>query len=279
MVDQPELRAWHPPLVGIEEVFHARITDHVYPMHTHETWTLLIVDDGMVRYNLGRHEHGALDQIVTLLPPHVPHNGRSVTPGGFQKRVMYLDSTQLGDDLIGLAVDCPVLQDPLLRQRIHQLHVALERRGDELEVESRLALMSERLRDHLRRRVQDRSAVREPGIAHRLRELLDAKFVEGISLQQASAALHVHPAHLVRVFSREFGMGVHQYVTSRRVDLARKLLLSGMSPRQVAVAAGFYDQSHFHRHFKRVVGTSPGRYAGSAPAAPAPAVQGTAHLL
>ncbi|MEV6568689.1 helix-turn-helix transcriptional regulator [Streptomyces kronopolitis] len=270
MLDHPQIRAWRPPLTGIAEVFHARITDHVYPMHTHDSWTLLIVDDGMVRYELDRHEHGALDQLVTLLPPHVPHNGRSVTPDGFQKRVIYLDSTQLEDSLIGLAVDSPVLEDPVLRQRIHLLHRSLEQAGDELEAESRLAMVSERLRDHLQGRVESRSPIRNSTIAFRLRDLLDARFVEGISLQDASETLHVHPAHLVRVFSREFGMGPHQYLTSRRVDLARKLLLDGMSPRLVAGATGFYDQSHFNRHFKRTLGTSPGRFARSAPADPLP---------
>ncbi|GAU68743.1 putative AraC family transcriptional regulator [Streptomyces sp. NBRC 110611] len=235
-------------------------------MHTHASWTLLIVDDGMVRYELDRHEHGALDQMVTLLPPHVPHNGRSVTPTGFRKRVLYLDSSQLEESLIGLAVDSPVLEDPLLRRRIHLLHQSLEHAGDALEAETRLALVSERLRDHLRGRVEDRGPARNAAIAYRLRDLLDAKFVEGVSLQEASETLHVHPAHLVRVFSREFDMGPHQYLTSRRIDLARRLLLGGMSPRLVAAATGFYDQSHFNRHFKRTLGTSPGRYARSAPA-------------
>ncbi|MCI0386811.1 AraC family transcriptional regulator [Streptomyces sp. CNQ085] len=263
MVDHSQIRAWRPPVAGIDEVFHAHITDHVYPMHTHEMWTLLIVDNGMVRYDLERHEHGALDQTVTLLPPNVPHNGRSVTPDGFRKRVVYLDASQLEDSLIGLAVDSPVLDDPLLRRRIHQLHLTLEDQGDELEAESMLALVSERLRDHLHRRVEDRAQVQDSGIAHRLRELLDERFVQGISLQEASETLHVHPAHLVRVFSRELGMGPHQYLIGRRVDLARRLLLRGMAPRLAAAAAGFYDQSHFNRHFKRFLGISPGRYARS----------------
>ncbi|MFJ3860478.1 AraC family transcriptional regulator [Streptomyces sp. NPDC090085] len=266
MLDHSQVRAWRPALPGIEEVYHARITDHVYPLHTHDAWTLLIVDNGMVRYDLDRHEHGALSQMVTLLPPHVPHNGRSVTPSGFQKRVLYLGSSQLGDGLIGPAVDSPVMEDLLLRKRIHQLHQALEHAGDELEAESRLALVSERLRRHLTSQVEDPTPVRDSGIAHKLRDLLDTKIVEGLSLQEASSTLHAHPAHLVRVFSREFGMGPHQYLTGRRVDLARKLLLAGMPPRLVAASAGFYDQSHFNRHFKRALGTSPGRYARSGPA-------------
>jgi AraC-like DNA-binding protein len=53
-------------------------------------------------------------------------------------------------------------------------------------------------------------------------------------------------------------------VTGRRVDLARRLLLDGMPPSLAAAEAGFYDQAHLTRHFKRALGTSPGRYAGSA---------------
>jgi AraC-like DNA-binding protein len=245
----------------VTEVLHAHFTDHAYPMHTHEAWTLLIIDDGKVRYDLARHEHGALPQAVTLLPPHVPHNGSSATPAGFRKRVAYLDSSLLAEGLIGRAVDRPVFPDPLLWDRIDRLHRTLEHPGEEFEAESRLALVAERLRDHLRRSVPDRDPARDPVLAGRLRELLDARFREGVTLQQASEALHAHPAHLVRVFSRAFGMGPHQYLTGRRVDLARGLLLDGLPPGLAATAAGFYDQPHFTRHFKRLLGTTPGRYA------------------
>ena len=97
MAPQPEVSAWRPRIPGVVEVFHAHFTEYAYPMHVHEAWTLLIVDDGAVRYDLERHEHGTPHDTVTLLPPHVPHNGSPATPGGFRKRVLYLDGTHLGD--------------------------------------------------------------------------------------------------------------------------------------------------------------------------------------
>ena len=132
---------------------------HAYPLHTHDTWTLLIVDDGAIRYDLDRHDHGALGPAVTLLPPNVAHDGRAATSHGFRKRVLYLDTSVLGEDLIGAAVDQPSVADGLLRTRIHQLHEALAEPGDALEAESRLALVAERLRTHLAgRRRTSRSA-------------------------------------------------------------------------------------------------------------------------
>jgi AraC-like DNA-binding protein len=51
---------------------------------------------------------------------------------------------------------------------------------------------------------------------------------------------------------------------SRRVERARRLLLDGRSPAEVATATGFYDQSHLTRHFRRLVGVPPGRFRDSA---------------
>ncbi len=215
------VRAWRPEAPGVVEVFHAHMTSHIYPMHTHESWTLLIVDDGMVRYDLHRHEHGALGQAVTLLPPQVPHNGRAATSAGFGKRVVYLDLSQLPVSLIGQAVDQPLLSDPLLRQRIHLLHRVLDQPGEEFEAENRLAFIVERLRGHQSRHRDPDVPHPDANVAHGLRDLIDARFREKVTLREASNALHAHPAHLVRMFSREFGISPHQYMTSRRVDLAR----------------------------------------------------------
>jgi AraC-like DNA-binding protein len=256
------LRAWMPAVPGIAEVFHARFTDHAYPVHAHETWTLLVVDEGAVRYDLDRHEHGTLRSAVTLLPPHVAHTGRAATPHGFRKRVLYLDADVLDSALTGAAVAGPTLPDPLLRTRIDQLHRALDGPGAELEAESRLALVGERLRAHLR-------AEPTPGIDPRgrddladdLRDLLDAHLVTGVTLREAGQTLHAHPASLVRHFTAAFGLPPHRYLTGRRVEAARRRLLAGEPAAAVAAAVGFHDQAHLHRHFTRLVGTTPRAFA------------------
>ncbi|WUR94601.1 AraC family transcriptional regulator [Streptomyces sp. NBC_01262] len=263
MKPRQEISAWRPPVAGVVEVFHAHFIEHAYPMHVHDAWTLLIVDDGAVRYDLDRHERGTPGDTVSLLPPQVPHNGSPATAHGFRKRVLYLDMTQLDESFIGPAVDGPDLADPVLRRRVGQLHTALANRGDEFEAESRLAFISERLRERLRPGPAPGGTEPARGIAHDLRDLLDGRLLEGVALAEAARLLHAHPTHLVRAFSSAFGIAPHQYVMSRRVDLARRLLLDGRPPGAVATAAGFYDQSHLSRHFRRVVGIAPGRYARS----------------
>ncbi|WP_329385953.1 AraC family transcriptional regulator [Streptomyces sp. NBC_01351] len=256
--------AWQPPVKGIAEVFHARFTEHAYPAHVHDTWALMILDGGRVDFALDRERHGVgVSDHVALLPPGVVHDGRTVTEGGFRKRVLYLDTSVLPQRLTGAAVDAPLLDDPALRERVHGLHLALEERGDPFEAESRLVFVRERLHRWLTGREEAPGPPGE-GLPGRLRELLDARVVEGITLEEASAELGgVHSTQLIRSFRTAYGLPPHAYLTGRRVAVARRLLLAGMRPAEAAVAAGFYDQAHLARHFGRHVGTSPGVFARS----------------
>ncbi|RBY82847.1 AraC family transcriptional regulator [Geodermatophilus sp. TF02-6] len=258
-----QVTAWRPDVPGLTEVLHARFADHAYPSHTHDCWTLLLVDDGAVRYDLDRHAHGASRAEVTLLPPGVPHDGRAHSPGGFCKRVLYLDAPTLGEDRIGRAVDRPAIDDGVLRARISALHAALRPGRDRLEAQSRLTFVLQRLGQHLDRMVAPAPPVRDDAVADRLRELIDARLTEGVDLNQAAAALGVHPTHAVRAFTRRHGLAPHRYLTGRRVDRARRLLLDGMPAAQVAPAVGFYDQAHLTRHFRRMLATTPAAYARS----------------
>lgn len=258
------IRAWRPSLPGVAEVFHARFVDHAYPMHTHDTWDLMVLDHGAVRFALDRHDHGNAEQArVILLPPGVPHDGRTVNTAGFRKRVLYLDDTLLPRELVGAAVDTPMHADHLLRDRLSALHDCLSWGESGLEAETRLAFIRERLLARLGSAPEPRasqSGWSSHRLADELRQLLDAHVETGLTLAQAAETLGASSTHLVRTFSRTFGLPPHRYLTGLRIDRARRLLLSGASVADAAASAGFHDQSHLHRHFVRFLGTTPGDY-------------------
>jgi AraC-like DNA-binding protein len=244
----------------VREVFHARFVEHRYPPHTHDTWTLLVVDEGAIRYDLDREAHGSTQGIVTVLPPHVVHDGRAAHQAGFRKRVLYVETSELGEHLVGPAVDHPTIRDPWLRGAIDRLHHRLDARDDVLGGESALAMVVERLQGHLGTDARTEHQPPDPRLADRLRQLLDAHLFEPLTLRSAAMALEANPTHLVRSFSGAYGISPHAYVIGRRVDTARARLLEGRPAATVAVETGFHDQAHLSRHFARHVGTTPGRY-------------------
>ncbi|WP_265444529.1 helix-turn-helix transcriptional regulator [Flexivirga meconopsidis] len=257
-----QVRAWDPGVPGVREVLHARWADHHYPAHTHDAWTVLIVDDGRIGYDVDRHRDAATAGAgVTLLPPHVPHDGHPLTASGFRKRVVYLETAALPERLIGRCVDAPLLLDDRLRAQASLLDGALAA-GERPAARDALAILLERLEWHLSGHpAPNRAApIERARLARRARDLLDADPIDPPTITEIARGLEVSAAYLIRAFTREFAIPPHQYVVGRRLDAARRLLLDGRPAAEVAVATGFYDQAHLHRHFRRLLRTSPGRF-------------------
>jgi AraC family transcriptional regulator len=93
-------------------------------------------------------------------------------------------------------------------------------------------------------------------------EHLDAS----LTLGQMAAAAHLSAYHFARQFKAATGAPPHQYVIARRVERAQQLLQQDrdLSVAEVAVRAGFSDQSQLSHHFKRVVGVTPRQFRRSA---------------
>ena len=85
---------------------------------------------------------------------------------------------------------------------------------------------------------------------------------EDIGLRDIAEAVNLSPYHLARLFKQAMGTPPHRYLIQVRVQSAHSLLALGTQNRslaEVAAAAGFSDQSHLTRHFKRLFGVTPGQ--------------------
>lgn len=163
------IEAWRPPGIDeISEVFHARIVGHGYPTHCHDTWTVLIVDDGAIAFDLDRRKCGAVGETVAILPPGVSHNGKPA-PGakGFVKRVLYLKESVLPTELVGAAVDRTNIEDRELRRSIAALHEGLWIGADPFAVSSSVALIAERIEQRLAGRPEHATDARSAAPSHR----------------------------------------------------------------------------------------------------------------
>jgi len=104
----------------------------------------------------------------------------------------------------------------------------------------------------------DRSA---PVWLRRAREMLHAHFSEALTHRQIASSVGVHPVHLAREFRRHYKCTIGEYVRRLKIDYAcLQLSDSHASLHQIALSAGFFDQSHFARTFKQIMGVTPGNY-------------------
>lgn len=96
------------------------------------------------------------------------------------------------------------------------------------------------------------------------RDLLQERFAEAISLTEVARTVGVHPVHLAQMFNKTYSCTVGEYVRKLRIEFAcRELAVSDKPIVDIALAAGFCDQSHFCRTFKRFIGVPPTQYRES----------------
>jgi AraC-like DNA-binding protein len=154
-----------------------------------------------------------------------------------------------------------IRNDPDLFQKLHQLCASIETRRSALEQESLFAATLVALARHTERKTEALEVKNGKRVVERAKVYLRERFNESVSLKELAAACGLSRFHLVHAFSKEAGLSPHAYQVHVRVERARGLLQEGVSPAVVAANLGFADQSHFARHFKRIMHVTPAQYA------------------
>lgn len=92
---------------------------------------------------------------------------------------------------------------------------------------------------------------------------INANYSRSIGLEDIASVVGLSPAYLSRLFKKEMGRTVIDYLTLVRIEAAKRLLWEGKaSLEEIAEAAGFKEVTYFSRVFKREVGVSPGVFRG-----------------
>jgi AraC-like DNA-binding protein len=103
-----------------------------------------------------------------------------------------------------------------------------------------------------------------PGAMRRVREYVDAHLGESMDLAELAAVAGLSVFHFARQFKQTVGVTPHSYLIQRRVERAQDMLArTDLALSEVAVAAGFSDQSHLARHFRQMLGTTPREFRWS----------------
>jgi AraC-like DNA-binding protein len=97
-----------------------------------------------------------------------------------------------------------------------------------------------------------------PARASRICEYIDSHLQENIALEELAEIAQLSVHHFARAFRQSLGIPPHNYIVQRRVEHAQQLLRNTDLPlSEIAIVAGFTDQSHLSRHFRTITGVSP----------------------
>jgi len=240
--------AWFPPSLRL-------------PPHSHDRACLAVMLEGSFDVQFTRITHACPPCGVVIEPAGERHGNRIEGAGA---HVLVVQPDPARSDLAG---SCADLLDRITHFRhggITGLAMRLARELESPDAVTPLALEAmslEMLALAARRDDGGPAARRPPAWLARATDLLHSRFLDGLRATDVAVEVGVHPVHLTRVFRAHYGVSLGAYVRGLRLDwAARRLARSQDALGDIALEAGFADQSHFTRAFKRHTGSTPDRF-------------------
>jgi AraC-like DNA-binding protein len=259
---------WKPDNLNGVTLFHADHFQQRFARHTHDEYALGVITSGVLGFDYRGAHHLAGRGEINLVAPGEAHTGQPERGDHWSYRMFYIQPALVAEAAVqsGRGRDTPffpagVIRDEALAATVIQLHHDLgARRIEALEAESRLiALLATWLQRHGEKPPPVKTLVHSQNVA-RVREFLDECGSDKPALGGLAALVDLSPYQLLRAFTRQYGLPPHAWLIQRRVRESQRLLDRGVSVVDAAASTGFADQSHLNRHFKRILGFTPGQY-------------------
>jgi AraC-like DNA-binding protein len=263
------IRLWRPAGRAAVELYAARLLAYTYGKHFHEEYTIGINDAGLGSFWCRGAKHVAGPGSLNVLAPGEVHTGAAAAAEGWTYRNIYLAPEAVSAALRQFnwqenphPTFCrPNIASERAWRAMDQAFRLLNSGQERLKVDT-IFLLALRV-------VFEEGAVQRPGshglprdstVVNRARQYLQEHYRENITLDELAEVARVSPYYLIRRFRKEVGLPPHAYQLQLRLQSAKADLKSTAPLAGIAVQHGFFDQCHFHRHFKRAFGVTPGQY-------------------
>ncbi|MCV3206192.1 AraC family transcriptional regulator [Mesorhizobium sp. YC-39] len=251
-----------PGAAGMERI-EARFHGSAFDLHRHDTYAIGVTLSGVQRFRYrGAMRHSLPGQVIVLHPDEL-HDGGAGTEDGLRYRMLYLEPSLMLDCLGGASL--PFVRDAVVSDRafcttLLSALAPLDRELDELFVVDFMAQLTQCLRRHAGQPAKPmaKTAWRAASLA---RDYLEENAGRTVRSEELEAITGLDRYRLSRHFRATFSTSPHRFLLMRRLQRARRMIEANEPLAEIAVAAGFSDQSHFIRHFKKAFGVTPGRWS------------------
>lgn len=237
--------------------------------HAHPTYAIGVVTWGLNRFRYRGAWRCAPAGLLCTVTPGEPHEVEPAGDVGFAYRCLYPSEALLraaAEGVSGRAVRRtlalpPVIEDRQAARLVSLIFDAEDDGEPRLATETRLMTLLARVAlRHAEEPVRSGRSSLPMDALSRARDHLAANVAVNVSLSVLAGVAGLDPFSLVRGFSRAYGLPPHAWLVQERVRRAKDLLRAGRTPAEAAAETGFADQSHLTRHFRRLLGFTPGRY-------------------
>lgn len=269
-----DIKLWRDNgLSGGMEILRASCFEHSYPAHFHNEFVIAAFARGAQRHRVCRHAGVAAAGTVMIIHPGEVHTGEAQQRDkGWDYCAFYPSESLIaeaaqsvlggkGDVNFGRDV---MRHDPGVARDLLQTSLLMTQSEDPLEKECALFQMLGTVIGHYGQRAVKGQATRAlRADMRRATDYLHAAYHQPVTVGEVASVVGLSEFHFMRTFQASTGLSVHRYLTQIRLTRAKTLLAQGISASQTALDVGFFDQSHFIRHFRTHFGITPGAFGAA----------------
>jgi AraC-like DNA-binding protein len=250
-----------PSANGIERA-EVHLAACAFEPHRHDTYAIGITTAGVQTFRYRGSRRVCLPGQLHVLHPDELHDGAAGTDEGFGYRILYIPPDLVRDALGG--AELPFVADPVQEpipatRRIASLLIDIDEPINELTSAEIAAAVADSLVS-LSGKARHRQARIDLTAVQLVREYLTVHACEPTPASTLEQVAGIDRFTIARHFRWAFGTSPDRYRTLRRLAVARAAIEGGRSLARTAAEAGFADQSHMTRQFKRTYGLTPGRW-------------------
>lgn len=241
-----------------------------FSRHSHAGYTVGVIDQGAQRFYRTGANHIAPQHSIILVNAEQVHTGCAAATDGWSYRALYPTPEQFEQVVepeAGEKANAPyfpqaVVEDPAMATMIKHCFDVLSHSNHALHRESILLSCLQQLCLRHGNQPKPTTPSHQDSVKLvRARDYLHQFVEQDLSLNTLADIAGMSPYHFIRQFQKRYELPPHSYQIQLRLERAKQLLRLGSSQIDSAIEAGFHDQSHLHRHFKRAMGITPGQFA------------------
>lgn len=262
------------------KIFHIRdCTEREFAFHYHEFYKIIYLVDGKIDYKVEGKTYHLKPHDFVLVGANVIHKPEIDGSVPYERYIVYLseeflsEENERGESLKYCFEEAERLQNRVVHfeaesyEKLVGCLLNMEKiEGQKDEYMGDLLLKSAFLEFMV---LFNRNALRQPKAfittAAYHEKVIDVityiqeHLTEDINVDVLSRQCYISKYYLMRQFKEATGYSIHRYINEKRIQAARRMILSGMPASKACYECGFRDYSTFARRFKMIVGTAPSK--------------------
>ncbi|WP_025667194.1 AraC family transcriptional regulator [Aquimarina megaterium] len=251
------------------ELFKGSFTSHQFKPHFHESYTIIFMDYGIGDYSNDSSNFILSTGSILVFNPYEVHTGKPVknSPWNFLTMYVPIGIMKKAMGTLNSSIELPVFKENIITNKV------LFKKGktvfpnliyNQHNPKSEYLLMDflkELIQRYAHTEINNEPISEKFIVAKQIKEYLHNHYLEEVSIHDLSNLTGISEYGLIKSFKQHYQLPPHQYLVNLRIEKAKKLLTERLSATEVAYQSGFFDQSHFTRHFKKIIGITPKQFA------------------